>query len=103
MINKRKKISSLRDKLRERVGKKEELGLYSRLSFGQFKGYELVEVIKLDAQYVNWLVEEKKLITLDNDAYRFYIKEYEVVLSRIIFIDKDKPKEPYFPWEFEEY
>lgn len=98
MINKKKKVSSMRDKLSERINLKSTLSLSSILTFGQFKGYSLREVIQQDPRYVNWLIEEKKMFLLDDEAYRYYLREYEDLISRMIYIDKSEPIEK-LPWD----
>ena len=97
-INKSEKPSLLRDKLRDRVQLKSTLSLYSVINFGQFKGCTIREIIKQDPRYVNWLIEEKKMFLLDNESYIFYLREYEDLISSMVFIDKNESTDK-LPWE----
>lgn len=47
--------------------------LFDALHFGKHKDDLLIDVIKNDTEYANWLVQEK-IITLDNEAYAEYKK-----------------------------
>lgn len=97
-VNKNEKSSLLRDKLKDRIQLKSTLSLHSVINFGQFKGRTIREIIEQDPRYVNWLIEEKKMFLLDNEAYIFYLREYEDLISSMVFIDKSEPTDQ-LPWE----
>jgi len=90
--------SLIRNKLKVRIQLKSVLSLHSIITFGQFKGRTIREAIEQDPRYVNWLTEEKKMFLLDNEAYIYYRREYEDLMSRMTFIDKNELNEK-LPWE----
>lgn len=60
-----------------KIPNKQTMGLKDPFSFGKYKGVSLDDVLTMDADYVQWLIEQTDRLLLNNEAYT----EYEQVIK----------------------